>query len=112
MSLFNTELYTTEKLPEDIKMSNNQVTIDANQAAAYVAHKLSEVIAIYPITPASPMGEWSDEWSMAGKEKYLGDSTGNMLNLQSEGGAAGSNARSTANRSTNDNFYSFPGIVT
>jgi pyruvate-ferredoxin/flavodoxin oxidoreductase len=69
-------------------MSNNQVTIDANQAAAYVAHKLSEVIAIYPITPASPMGEWSDEWSMAGKKNIWG-TVPEIAELQSEGGAAG-----------------------
>ncbi|MDX1641396.1 MAG: pyruvate:ferredoxin (flavodoxin) oxidoreductase, partial [Balneolaceae bacterium] len=70
-------------------MSNNMVTIDANQAAAYVAHKLSEVIAIYPITPASPMGEWSDEWSMAGKKNIWG-TVPEVVELQSEGGAAGS----------------------
>ena len=70
-------------------MSNNMVTIDANQATAYVAHKLSEVIAIYPITPASPMGEWSDEWSMAGKKNIWG-TVPEVVELQSEGGAAGS----------------------
>jgi pyruvate-ferredoxin/flavodoxin oxidoreductase len=69
-------------------MSDNQVTIDANEAAAYVAHKLSEVIAIYPITPASPMGEWSDEWSMAGKKNIWG-TVPEISELQSEGGAAG-----------------------
>ncbi len=69
-------------------MSNQQVTIDANEAAAYVAHKLSEVIAIYPITPASPMGEWSDEWSMAGKKNIWG-TVPEISELQSEGGAAG-----------------------
>lgn len=69
-------------------MSNNMVTIDANEAAAYVAHKLSEVIAIYPITPASPMGEWSDEWSMAGKKNIWG-TVPEVIELQSEGGAAG-----------------------
>ena len=69
-------------------MSNKQVTIDANEAAAYVAHKLSEVIAIYPITPASPMGEWSDEWSMAGKKNIWG-TVPEVAELQSEGGAAG-----------------------
>jgi len=42
---------------------NKTVTIDGNQAAATVAHLTNEVIAIYPITPASPMGEWADEWS-------------------------------------------------
>jgi len=65
------------------------VTIDANEAAAYVAHKLSEVIAIYPITPASPMGEWSDEWSMAGRKNIWG-TVPEVVELQSEGGAAGS----------------------
>ena len=39
-----------------------KVIIDGNEAAAYVAHKTNEVIAIYPITPSSPMGEMSDEW--------------------------------------------------
>lgn len=69
-------------------MSKKQVTIDANEAAAYIAHKLSEVIAIYPITPASPMGEWSDEWSMAGKKNIWG-TVPEVAELQSEGGAAG-----------------------
>lgn len=69
-------------------MSKNKVTIDANEAAAYVAHKLSEVIAIYPITPSSPMGEWSDEWSMAGKKNIWG-TIPDVAELQSEGGAAG-----------------------
>ena len=70
-------------------MSKKKLTIDANQATAYVAHKVSEVIAIYPITPASPMGEWSDEWSMAGKKNIWG-TVPEVVELQSEGGAAGS----------------------
>jgi len=69
-------------------MSKKQVTIDANEATAYIAHKLSEVIAIYPITPSSPMGEWSDEWSMAGKKNIWG-TIPEVIELQSEGGAAG-----------------------
>jgi len=69
-------------------MSHKQVTIDANEAAAYVAHNLSEIIAIYPITPASPMGEWADEWSMAG-EKNIWGTVPEVVELQSEGGAAG-----------------------
>ena len=44
-------------------MARVHVTIDGNEAAAYVAHKTNEVIAIYPITPSSPMGEHADEWS-------------------------------------------------
>jgi pyruvate/2-oxoacid:ferredoxin oxidoreductase alpha subunit len=44
-------------------MSEQIITIDGNEAAARVAHKINEVIAIYPITPSSPMGEWADQWS-------------------------------------------------
>ena len=47
-------------------------TIDGNEAVASVAHRLSEVIAIYPITPCSPMGELADEWSAAGPAERLG----------------------------------------
>jgi pyruvate-ferredoxin/flavodoxin oxidoreductase len=64
------------------------VTIDGNEAAAYVAHKLNEVIAIYPITPSSPMGEWSDEWSAMGKKNLWG-TVPLVVEMQSEGGAAG-----------------------
>ena len=63
------------------------VTIDANEAASYVAHHLNEVIAIYPITPASPMGELADSWSMAGKKNIWG-TIPDVTELQSEGGAA------------------------
>jgi len=44
-------------------------TFDANEAVGRVAYAVSEVIAIYPITPASPMGEWADAWSAAGKAR-------------------------------------------
>jgi pyruvate-ferredoxin/flavodoxin oxidoreductase len=64
------------------------VTIDGNEAAAYVAHKLNEVIAIYPITPSSSMGEWSDEWSAMGKKNLWG-TVPQVVEMQSEGGAAG-----------------------
>ena len=64
------------------------VTIDGNEAAAYVAHKLNEVIAIYPITPSSPMGEWSDAYSAAG-EKNIWGTTPQVTEMQSEGGASG-----------------------
>ena len=70
-------------------MQNKQtVTIDGNQAAATIAHKLSEVIAIYPITPASPMGEWSDEWSARGQTNLWG-TVPHVIEMQSEAGAAG-----------------------
>ena len=65
-----------------------KVTVDGNEAAAYVAHRLNEVIAIYPITPSSAMGEWSDQWSSEGKENIWG-SVPTVVEMQSEGGAAG-----------------------
>lgn len=69
-------------------MTRNKVTIDGNEAAAYVAHKTNEVIAIYPITPSSNMGEWADAWSAVG-EKNIWGTVPIVTELQSEGGAAG-----------------------
>ncbi len=69
-------------------MSRKLVTIDGNEAAAYVAHKTNEVIAIYPITPSSPMGEWADQWSSEGAPNIWG-TIPNVVEMQSEGGAAG-----------------------
>jgi pyruvate-ferredoxin/flavodoxin oxidoreductase len=63
-------------------------TMDGNEAAASVAHRLSEVIAIYPITPSSPMGEFSDEWSAKGQQNVWG-TIPIVAEMQSEGGAAG-----------------------
>lgn len=64
------------------------VTIDGNEAASYVAHKTNEVIAIYPITPSSNMGEFSDEWSSQGRKNVFGV-VPDVIEMQSEGGAAG-----------------------
>jgi len=64
------------------------VTIDGNEAAAYVAHKTNEVVAIYPITPSSSMGEWADQWSSDGVTNIWGV-TPRVIEMQSEGGAAG-----------------------
>ena len=47
-------------------MTTQMITIDGNEAAARIAHKVNEVIAIYPITPSSPMGELADQWSAHG----------------------------------------------
>ncbi len=63
-------------------------TIDGNEAAARIAYLLNEVIAIYPITPASPMGEWADEWA-AGNKPNLWGTVPQVIEMQSEGGAAG-----------------------
>ena len=67
---------------------STEITIDGNQAAALIAHKLNEVIAIYPITPASPMGEWADEWS-ANQQTNLWETVPEVVEMQSEAGAAG-----------------------
>jgi len=64
------------------------VTIDGNEAAGYVAHRTNEVIAIYPITPSSNMGEWADEYSAHGKTNIWG-TVPLVVEMQSEGGAAG-----------------------
>ncbi len=70
-------------------MQNNATaTIDGNQAAATIAHKLNEVIAIYPITPSSNMGEWADEWSSKGQVNLWG-TVPQVTEMQSEAGAAG-----------------------
>ncbi len=69
-------------------MTAKKITLDGNQAAAHIAHKTNEVIAIYPITPASPMGEFADEWSALGKKNIWGG-VPEIIEMQSEGGASG-----------------------
>ena len=64
------------------------IMVDGNEATASVAHRLSEVIAIYPITPSSAMGEFADEWSAKGKPNLWG-TIPLVIEMQSEGGAAG-----------------------
>ncbi len=64
------------------------ITVDGNEAVARVAYRLSEVIAIYPITPSSPMAELSDEWAAKGEPNLLG-LVPKVVEMQSEGGAAG-----------------------
>ena len=63
-------------------------TMDANEAVAHVAYRVNEVIAIYPITPSSPMGEWADEWASQAVPNAWG-SIPHVVEMQSEGGAAG-----------------------
>ena len=70
-------------------MERKKVTIDGNEAAGYVAFNTNEVIAIYPITPSSPMGEWCDAWAAEGK-KNIWNEIPSVSELQSEGGASGS----------------------
>jgi pyruvate-ferredoxin/flavodoxin oxidoreductase len=72
-------------------MKNNSrkfVTMDGNEAVGHVAYRTNEVIAIYPITPSSPMGEWADEWAAHGIPNIWG-TVPSVIEMQSEGGAAG-----------------------
>ena len=69
-------------------MSRKMSIVDGNEAAAAVAYRLNEVIAIYPITPSSPMGEWSDQWNSERKKNIWG-AIPDVIEMQSEGGAAG-----------------------
>ncbi|MEZ6035453.1 MAG: pyruvate:ferredoxin (flavodoxin) oxidoreductase [Planctomycetaceae bacterium] len=69
-------------------MEREQTTIDGNEAAALIAHATNEVIAIYPITPASPMGEFADAWSSRGQKNIYG-TVPQVIEMQSEAGAAG-----------------------
>ena len=69
-------------------MKKNYVVMDGNTAAAYSAYAFTEVAAIYPITPSSPMAEKVDEWSAKGKKNLFG-STVDVIQMQSEAGAAG-----------------------
>lgn len=68
--------------------NKNIATIDGNEAAARAAYKVNEVIAIYPITPSSPMGEWADQWMTEGQPNVWG-AVPLVVEMQAEGGAAG-----------------------
>src|SRR3989304_4208667 len=69
-------------------MARPKVTIDGNEAVADVAYQVNEVIAIYPITPSSAMGEWADQWAAEGRTNIWG-TVPRVVEMQSEGGAAG-----------------------
>ncbi len=69
-------------------MGRAKITIDGNEATALTAYLASEVIAIYPITPSSPMGELSDQWAVEGRPNIWG-AIPKVMEMQSEGGAAG-----------------------
>jgi pyruvate-ferredoxin/flavodoxin oxidoreductase len=105
-------------------MNKTFATIDGNEAVAGVAYKLNEVIAIYPITPSSAMGEWADAWSAEGRPNLWG-TVPSVVQMQSEGGAAGAvhGALQTGSLSTTftasqglllmiPNFYKIAGELT
>ena len=91
-------------------MNRQYVTIDGNEAAAYVAYKTNEVIAIYPITPSSPMGESSDAWA-AIKEENIWGAKPLVREMQSEGGAAGAVHGALQTGSLTTTFTSSQGLL-
>jgi len=93
-----------------MKNSRPKVTIDGNEAAAYVAHKINEVIAIYPITPSSNMGEWADEWSAQGVRNLWG-TVPVVIEMQSEGGAAGAVHGALQSGSLSTTFTAAQGLL-
>jgi pyruvate-ferredoxin/flavodoxin oxidoreductase len=68
--------------------TREKVTLDGNEAVAHISYKLNEVMAIYPITPSSPMAEWCDQWTSEGRKNLWG-TIPSVIEMQSEGGAAG-----------------------
>ncbi|HBG17356.1 MAG TPA: hypothetical protein DDW93_11280, partial [Firmicutes bacterium] len=87
-----------------------KVTIDGNTAAAHVAYAFSDVAAIYPITPSSPMAEVMDEWSAHGQKNLFGQ-TVRIAELQSEGGAAGAVHGSLAAGAFTTTFTASQGLL-
>src|SRR6187397_459763 len=94
-----------EKAPDTAaptpRQKHDWKTLDANEAVARVAYALNEVIAIYPITPASSMGEWADAWAAEGRPNLWG-TIPSVIEMQSESGAAGAvhGALQTGSRAT------------
>lgn len=91
-------------------MERRKVTIDGNEAAAYVAYNLNEVCAIYPITPSSNMGELCDQWASENKPNMWGV-VPTVQEMQSEGGAAGAVHGSLQNGALTTTFTASQGLL-
>ncbi len=91
-------------------MTRNLVTIDGNEAAAYIAFKTNEVISIYPITPSSPLGELADAWAAQGQKNIWG-TVPYVQEMQSEGGAAGACHGSLQSGSLTTTFTASQGLL-
>src|SRR5262245_34339564 len=95
---------------EEAHVTRRTEAIDGNEAAARVAYALSEVVAIYPITPSSPMGEWADAWSAEGRRNLWG-AVPSVVEMQSEGGAAGALHGALTTGSLATTFTSSQGLL-
>ncbi len=85
-------------------------TLDGNEAAAYVAYQVNEVMAIYPITPSSPIAEWCDQWASEGKRNLWG-TIPSIVEMQSEGGAVGAVHGSLQTGSLSTTFTASQGLL-
>src|SRR5918912_672557 len=85
-------------------------TLDANEAVANVVYRLNEVIAIYPITPSSPMGEWADQWASEAKPNLWG-TVPSVVEMQSEAGAVGAVHGALQTGSPATTFTASPGAL-
>ncbi len=94
----------------EISSPRRMITVDANEATAAVAYRFSEVIAIYPITPSSPMGEHADEWSVKGKKNLWG-TVPLVAEMQSEAGVAGAIHGSLQAGSLSTTFTASQGLL-
>ena len=91
-------------------MKKNMKTMDGNTAAAHVAYAFTDVAAIYPITPSSPMAELVDEWSANGRKNIFGQ-TVKVVEMQSEAGAAGAVHGSLASGALTTTFTASQGLL-
>ena len=91
-------------------MPGKTITVDGNYAAAHIAYELSEVSAIYPITPSSTMGEWIDEWASQHKKNIWGEEV-RVAEMQSEAGAAGAVHGSLAAGSLTSTYTASQGLL-
>ena len=91
-------------------MSKNFVTIDGNEAASHVAYEFTEIAAIYPITPSSPMAEHTDAWSAKGRKNIFGQQV-TLIEMQSEAGAIGAVHGAAQTGSLATSFTSSQGLM-
>ena len=91
-------------------MSKNFVTVDGNEAAAHIAYEFTEIAAIYPITPSSPMAEHTDAWSAKGRKNIFGQQV-TLIEMQSEAGAIGAVHGAAQTGSLATSFTSSQGLM-
>ena len=94
----------------DLEVKNKLISIDGCNAVAQIAYKTNEIIAIYPISPSSPMGEQADEWASAGKENIWNE-VPLVVEMQSEGGAIGTVHGALQTGSLSTSFTSSQGLL-